>query len=196
AGRNSPPLQTWPVALTPPGSWGRAFTLPVDVGFVGFKASEAVAAAAPQVRLTPQRIVDVSQRPRTPAVLGSATYGHVVVLVHGEDAWPERDGIWMRGRTTATLTVIAPPGRRALLLRAGAVQVDVVVSLDGRDTAVTLNPGEQRTVDLAWPTDAGTTSSARQVRIRTSAGFVPAEIEAGSRDRRLLGVWLAFAPVP
>ncbi len=31
----------------------------------------------------------------------------------------------------------------------------------------------------------------RSLRVTTSDGFVPAEIEAGSRDRRLLGCWIA-----
>ena len=89
AGRVSPALETWSVSVKPPGSWGRTFSLPVDIGFVGFKASAPVTDASPRLRLTPQRIVDASARPQTPAVLGSQAYAGLSVLVHGEDAWPE-----------------------------------------------------------------------------------------------------------
>jgi hypothetical protein len=193
AGRTSPPLQTWPVSISPPGSWGRAFTLPVDIGFVGFKADAAVTQASPQVRLTPQRIVDARARPRTPAVLGSARYGDLVVLIHGEDAWPERDGLWVRGRATATLTIVTPAAAPALLLRAGPVAVDVAVEDGQQTTAVALAPGASRRVEMRAAATAAPTQS-RQVRIRTSSSFVPADLEPGSRDRRPLGVWVAFAP--
>ena len=193
AGRTSPPLQTWPVSITPPGSWGRAFTLPVDVGFVGFKADAAVTQASPQVRLTPQTIVDASARPRTPAVLGSARYGDLVVLVHGEDAWPEREGLWLRGRATAALTLVSPAGVPTLMLRAGPVAVDVVVDDGQQATTVSLQPGESRRVELqAAP--AAPAPQARHLRLRTSSSFVPADLEPGSRDRRPLGAWLAFGP--
>ena len=194
AGRSSPPLQTWPLSLTSPGSWGRAFSLPVDVGFVGLRASASVKEASPQVRLTPQRIVDASARPRTPAVLASARYGEVVVLVHGEDAWPEADGLWIRGRATATLTVVSPAATQALTLRAGPQAVDVTVDwTDGRAT-LNLAAGESR--GLTLPASPGTATpgatSSRQLRIRTSSSFVPAEIEPGSRDRRPLGCWISL----
>ena len=82
AGRMSPALETWSVSVKPPGIWGRSFSLPVDIGFVGFKASAPVTDASPRLRLTPQRIVDASARPKTPAVLGSQAYAGLSVLVH------------------------------------------------------------------------------------------------------------------
>lgn len=193
AGRTSPPLHTWPVTMASPGSWGRAFSLPVDVGFVGFKASAPIVAASPRLRLTPQQVVDASRRPRTPAVLGSARYGDVAVLVHGEDAWPEPDGLWVRGLATATLTLVGPPGPQVLRLRAGPKPVDVTLAWDGGGTTVRLGAGETR--DATLPASGGASGAAgqvaRQVRVGTSSSFVPAEVEAGSRDRRPLGCWIS-----
>lgn len=197
AGRTSPPLQTWPIAISSGGSWGRTFSLPVDVGFVGFRVSPSVTDASPQLRLTPQRIVDASARPRTPAVLGSARYGDSVVLVHGEDAWPERDGLWVRGRTTAALTLIGPPEARRLRLRAGPIAVSVALEWEAGATRVHLTPGETREVTLpAATTASGGDTVSHQLRITPSTRFVPAELEPGSRDRRQLGVWLSFQPSP
>lgn len=193
AGRTSPPLQTWPISISSGGSWGRTFSLPVDVGFVGFRVSASVTDASPQLRLTPQRIVDASARPRTPAVLGSARYGDTVVLVHGEDAWPERDGLWVRGRTTATLTIVGPPITQVLALRAGPIAVSVEIDSETGATRVDLTPGETRDVSLPPATvAAGADTVSRQLRISPSTSFVPAEIEPGSRDRRQLGVWMSL----
>lgn len=185
AGRTGAPLQTWDVVLTPPGSWGRAFSLPVDVGFVGIRASADVVHAAPQVRVTPQRIVDASARPQTPAVLGSARYGDDVVLVHGEDAWPERDGLWVRGRATAILTIVRDVQPLTLSLRAGPVPVTVRLDWGGSSSEVRLTAGQEQEIVLP-----AATARAQQLRVTSSNGFVPAEIEPGSRDRRVLGCWL------
>lgn len=193
-GRTSPPLESWDVALALPGSWGRTFSLPVDVGYVGFRASDAIVQAAPQLRLTPQHIVNASERPQTPAVLGSARYGDMVVLVHGEDAWPEREGIWVRGRATATLSLVWPEQQDVVhvALRAGPQPVSVRVQWGDADQTIALLPGQRDVTALARPAErrAGASTEVAQLRITSSSAFVPAEIEAGSRDRRALGCWL------
>jgi hypothetical protein len=201
AGRVSPPLETWSVSVAPPGSWGRTFSLPVDIGFVGFKASAPIAAAAPRLRLTPQRIVDAGARPQTPAVLGSQTYAGLSVLVHGEDAWPEATGLWLRGRSTVMLTLVYPDDAwRTFDLRAGAVPVKVTAQWGGTTATWDLSPGQvARTVIDAPPQRPGQHGRSAQLRITTSSGFVPAESDAASRDRRLLGAWLELgrmAPGP
>lgn len=186
-GRTGPAYASWKLDLTPPATWGRAFSLPVDVGFVGLKASPSVVAAGPQVRLTPQVIVPKSQRPSTRGVLGSARYGDVQVFVHGEDAWPERDGLWVRGRTTAEMTVVpAKPRPLTLEVRAGARAVEVTLELGSQVRHATLAAGMTSSVTFPAGFDA------QALRVTTSDGFVPAEVEAGSRDRRLLGCWIAI----
>lgn len=186
-GRTGPAYASWDLDLTAPATWGRAFTLPVDVGFVGLKAAPSVAAAGPQIRITPQAIVPASRRPSTRGVLGSGRYGDVQVFVHGEDAWPERDGLWVRGRTTAELTVVsATPRPLTLDVRAGARPVDVTLELGPHVRHATLAAG--MTSSVTFP--AG--FEAQTLRISTSDGFVPAEVEPGSRDRRLLGCWVVL----
>jgi hypothetical protein len=184
-GRVGPPYERWPISVTPPGSWGRGLTLPVDVGFVGIEASPDVVAAGPQIRLTPQAIVPLSQRPAVPAVLGAGRYGDTLIFVHGDDAWPEPDGVWVRGRATAALTVIQGETRPLTLrVRAGARAVDVSVRAGDQVQRMSLPPGQH--TDMTFP--AG--ELVRQLDVTSSDGFVPAEVEAGSRDRRVLGVWL------
>jgi hypothetical protein len=201
AGRMSPALETWSVSVAPPGSWGRTFSLPVDIGFVGFKASATIAQASPRLRLTPQRIVDASARPQTPAVLGSQSYAGLSVLVHGEDAWPEATGVWLRGRTTVMLTLVFPDDAwRTFDLRAGAVPVKVTAQWGASSETWDLAPGQVvRTIIDAPALQPGQQVRSAQLRITSSDGFVPAEIDPGSRDRRLLGAWLELgrmAPGP
>lgn len=186
-GRAGPAYQSWTLEMTPPGTWGRAFELPVDAGFVGIKVTPDVAAAGPRIRLTPQHVVSASARPTTRGVLGSARYGDLQVFVHGEDAWPERDGLWVRGRTTAELTVRSATLRPLTLdVRAGARPVEVVLALGSESRQLSLSAGETTTV--SFPADDG----ARSLSVTTSDGFVPADVEPGSRDRRLLGCWITF----
>jgi len=173
----------------------------VDIGFVGFKATPTISEASPRLRLTPQRIVDVSARPRTPAVLGSQTYAGLAVLVHGEGAWPEPTGVWLRGKATVMLTLVYPDdGMRTLDLRAGAVPVKVTAQWGGTTATWDLAPWQiARTVIDAPPQPPGQQGRSAQLRITTSDGFVPAEVETGNNDRRLLGTWIEFgrmAPGP
>jgi hypothetical protein len=198
AGRTSPALQTWSVSVEPPGSWGRTFSLPVDIGFVGFKASAPITDASPRLRLTPQTIVDASARPRTPAVLGSQVYAGLAVLIHGEDAWPEPTGLWLRGRTTVMLTLVFPDDAwRTFDVRAGAVPVTVTAEWGGTTLRWALAPGEvaRTIIDAPAPTPGQPTRTA-QLRVTTSEGFVPAELDPASRDRRLLGTWLELGRMP
>lgn len=197
AGRVSPPLEAWSVSVAPPGSWGRQFSLPVDIGFVGFKASPTVTEASPRLRLIPQHIVDAGARPKTPAVLGSQNYAGLAVLVHGEDAWPEPTGLWLRGRQTVMLTLVFPDDAwRTFDLRAGAVPVKVTAQWGATTETWDLSPGQvARTVIDPPPAQPGQQGRSAQLRITTSTGFVPAEVEPGSRDRRLLGAWLELGRV-
>jgi hypothetical protein len=63
-----------------------------------------------------------------------------------------------------------------------------------------LAPGEvARTIIDAPAQRPGQQGRSAQLRITTSNGFVPAEIDPASRDRRLLGTWLELgrtAPGP
>ena len=121
-----------------------------------------------------------------------------MILVHGEDAWPERDGLWVRGRASSTLTIVGPPRNQALTLRAGPQPVEVTVAWDGGEIRASLAAGQSQDVTLpaTGARQDPTGTIARQLRITTSSGFVPAEVEPGSRDRRMLGCWITLHTPP
>ena len=61
----------------------------------------------------------------------------------------------------------------------------MTLEFDGRREEIALKPGEERRIEL--PLDPA--SGSVLVRIRSSAGFRPSEVDPNSRDTRLLGVF-------
>jgi hypothetical protein len=64
--------------------------------------------------------------------------------------------------------------------------VDVTLEFGPDVRRATLTPGMSSVVEFPGGAEG------QSLRVTTSDGFVPAEVEAGSRDRRLLGCWIAF----
>jgi hypothetical protein len=137
----------------------------------------------------------VELRPAAPAAFPMTTsaarravrYDSLVAFFLDDRAFPEPSGFWVGGERE-TLVVLAPDERRgslALLLRNAPVDNTVSLEFSGRREEIALKPGEERRVEL--PLDAS--SGSVLVRIRSSAGFRPSEVDPNSRDTRLLGVY-------
>lgn len=110
-------------------------------------------------------------------------YGAAVVFFLDERAFPEPAGFWVGGERD-TQVVIAPDDGRAsvsLTLRNAPVQNTVTLERGGRREEIALQPGEERRVDVP---------GGALVRIRSSSGFRPSEVDPKSRDTRLLGVYV------
>ena len=143
------------------------------------------------LRVQPARVVNGRDRRDLPTVLSSATYKDVMVTFHGDQVYAERDGFWVRGRSTLLATFAPPeaPGRaaRACDCRCtGAPRRRTSASRRATwGTTVALEPGVPR--ELHVPALRGQTLL--PVRITAESGFVPAETHGGS-DRRLLGCWI------
>jgi hypothetical protein len=188
-GRTGPPIESWTVDPAT-GPWSTEFSLPVDMGFVGFRSGREIERAIRAITITPLTVVAESQRPRVPQVLGAARYGTVQVLFHDDWTAPEPEGFWVLGRRATTLT-LAPASPQAppitVLLRADHVPNHVTLTAPGWTREIDLSPGIAQPVELP-PLSRGVTS----VTIEPASGWVPAERDATVRDRRLLGVWVAF----
>ena len=189
-GRIGPPMRGWQIAAPPGAPWSAAFTLPVDASFVGLRTSREVESVVAAVQVQPARVVNGRDRHDLPAVLSSATYKDVIVTFHGDQVYPERDGFWVRGRSTLLATFAPPealrrqPGVR-LSLHGGAKSTQVRFETAAWSATVALEPGVPR--ELHVPALRGQTLL--PVRITVEGGFVPAETHGGS-DRRLLGCWI------
>jgi hypothetical protein len=190
-GRHGGTLAAWTIESAPGSRWSETFDLPVDLGFVGFRADARLAAAVGDLRVVPVRVVPAFDRTAAGEVLGSATLGgRFVFLFHDGASFPEADGFWVRGGSPASVSVLSRTGPMTvpmqLRLRNGPVANTVHILTPGTATDVALAPGETRIVRLA-PTPLDGTL---RMVIRPAGGFVPASHEPGNRDTRLLGCWV------
>jgi hypothetical protein len=186
-GRTGPPLSTWTVDPAD-GPWSVEFALPADVGFVGFRAPRELERAVREIAITPLAIVDESRRPRLPQVLGSGLYGATMVLFHDDWTVPEREGFWVIGRRPTRLTLASAnegPVAPTVHVRSDHVANHVTLRAPGWMRELDVAPGSTELVELP-PASRGVIS----LTVETSAGFVPADQDPSSRDRRLLGLWV------
>ncbi len=182
-GRIGPPLRSWTIA--PAARWTTTVDLPANARFVGFRGSPELARAGPSLRLIPRAIPDRRTRRTDPDVIQSRQYGDVAVFFYDERVAPEPTGFWTRADSTSRLAVTLDPARpTALRLRAGPKPAIVETTVDGDVQRVTLAALGSRDVTLR------SRHSVASVEILTVGGFVPAEVDPTTRDRRRLGVWV------
>jgi hypothetical protein len=186
-GRTGTPLTTWTVDPAN-GPWATEFILPADVGFLGFRSPRELERAVGAITITPLAVVDRSRRPRLPQVLGATRYGERIVLFHDDWTFAEPGGFWIMGQRPTQLTFAPDVGATlvpVVRLRAEHVTNLVTLRAPGWARTLELKAGAVEDVELP-PPSRGVIS----VVVETSTGFVPAERDTASRDRRLLGVWV------
>jgi hypothetical protein len=182
-GRVGPPFRSWTVA--PTSRWSTVVDLPANARFVGVRASPGIAAAGPELRLTPSAVPDLRTRRTDPDVMQTRLFGDAAVFFYDERVGAEPTGFWTRGDSTSRLAVALAPDRPTVLrLRAGPRAATVTTIVDGDIQRVALAPLARGEVTLR------SRHAVASVAITTEGGFVPAEVEPGARDRRRLGVWV------
>lgn len=187
-GRTGPPVATWTVDPAQ-GPWSTQFTLPVDVGFVGFRSGRELERAIRAITLTPMAVTDVSDRPRVPQVLAAAAYGATLAFFHDDWTVPEPDGFWVVARRPTQVTFTRDPKAEenlAIELRTEHIANHVTLEAAGWHHEVELQPREPQRIQLPAPS-----RGAIAVTFEAASGFVPAELDSASRDRRTLGVWVS-----
>ena len=194
-GREGNPLRTWALQLSPHETWRQRFSLPIDAEFVGFRAAPELERAIAALRLRPLSIVDGSLRLKTASVIATASFGSLTVFFHDAVAYSEPDGFWVRGRARLRTTIAEGDDSAeslAVQLHSGARSNRVTLSTPRWSERLELVPGVTRDVRVPSVPHARLV----ELTISTSNGFVPAEVQPGNRDRRLLGCWVAFAHSP
>ena len=191
-GREGRPLETWPLALGRGQHVQREFEVPLDAEFVGFRAARAVEGEIAELRLSPRDVVEARKRFPAGTVLSAAVFAPVRIFFHDSSAYPETDGFWVKGRTAVRMTM--------LKVRENDPGVQLAVHSGARPNVVTLAvPGWSRTLELVPGITERVIVPSKEgerfipLTITSTGGFVPAEVEQ-SRDRRLLGAWVAFIP--
>jgi hypothetical protein len=190
-GREGRPIETWPVVVGRGQRMQREFDVPLDAEFVGFRAPRAVEETIAELRVSPLSVVETRKRVAAGTVLSAAEFPPARIFFHDSNAYPESEGFWVKGRTTVRMT----------LLKARKTDVGVLLAIHSgaRPNAVTLATSDwSQTLELVpGLTQRVTVPSNPDERfipltVSSTDGFVPAGVEPQSRDRRLLGAWIAF----
>jgi hypothetical protein len=190
-GRIGPPLLTWHADAATGDAWTTTFQIHVDASFVGLRVAPALERAVALLQIVPVAVTDASRRPELPPVLSAAQYEDATAYFHDEHVYPEPTGFWVRGRTTALVSLAWDPRRSphepglTLKVHSGAVPNAVAVATRAWHATLTLVPGEPREVHV--PTRPG--QPLLVLRLSPVQGFVPAEYDGGA-DRRELGTWV------
>jgi hypothetical protein len=105
---------------------------------------------------------------------------------------PEPAGVWVHGQRRGDILIRTAAPMSALRVRLSSpIANRAVVSLGGRSATVDLKAGEA--VDVMLFTDGGVYAERGYgylLSVTTSDGFVPVNMDEGSKDRRFLGVLL------
>ena len=186
-GRIGPPLFEWSVSGS---SWEQTFDLPVDGAFVGFRASPELEKSVGLIRVHPVSVTPILDRIASSEVLAAASYGPVIALFHDDVSYPELGGFWLRGKASSRVSIVSPTGRLAgdvtLRMRAGPIDNTVVIDGAGGEQRVALAANQVTEVRLSPAPLDGTL----RLTLTPERGWVPAERDPASRDRRLLGCWV------
>jgi hypothetical protein len=191
-GREGRPIESLPLILSPGEHTQREFEVPLDAEFVGFRASRQVESAIAEIRVTPRHVVEARKRFQAGTILSAAAFEPVRMFFHDSYAYPEADGFWVMGRATVRTTMVKvreTDSGIVLTVHSGPRPNVVTLSTPGWSQKLDLRPGVTERVIV--PSNEG--ERFVPFTISSTDGFVPAEIEQ-SRDRRLLGAWLAFTP--
>ena len=189
-GREGRALEMWPLTLSPGEQTRHRFRVPLDAEFVGFRAAREVERTIAALRVTAVSVVPRRLRFQSPTVRSAASFGAATVFFHDSDAYPEPEGMWIKGAAVSRMTLMKPDaGDQAVLLtmHSGARPNAVTLSTGNWSERFDLVPGV--TANVSVPSKAG--DPFVSLTIASASGFVPAEIDGG-RDRRLLGAWISF----
>jgi len=196
-GRVGPPLDQWRVEGA---AWSRSIMLPIDAALIGLRPLAYGGLDSGELRITPLRVVDESRRTARPPVLSATRYGSLTAFFHDDSTTGERAGFWTHGRGVTKVTVATSSADSLTFdidLNCGPIANRVTLQIPGWTEQIVVEPGgahhvQVQTIDQA---DVGIRLAPLDITVRD--GFVPAEVDRASNDRRVLGCWIEMgSPAP
>jgi hypothetical protein len=193
-GRASLPAARWPVEA----ERGQRFYLPVRAAFVRVLGDAEAVRSVEEVALIPDSRGESNTgqigRPANTPVSGAARardaarYGSVVVYTTDDRVWLEPRGFWVMGgrKPEVVIAVDEPAGSIDVDVRNGPGMNRVKLRTGGWSTERELGPDEPWRVRVPIAGDA----QAIPVTFEVERGFVPADLDQRSSDRRSLGCWI------
>ena len=189
-GRLGGPMVTWPVSAAPGAEWATSFTLDLDAGFVGFRASPDLEddARSDRSAAAEGRRFGRAAGERG-AVLAATRCGDVPVYFHDDRAYIEAGGFWTRREPRDAQRGAARDGRLGAAAPSSA-------ALAGPCRCVSKLPrGPRASSSTAMPRPRCRSRRERasawcRWRLPPRPAFVPAEHGGPPGDRRALGCWV------
>jgi hypothetical protein len=170
--------------------WRQAVTLPVGSGGLAVGGDLATRRALASISIRAIHVPGPRERLSDLEPMHAVRYGPAVVFLLDGHAYTEPGGTWIGGGDDARFAIEPDPGAAIrLFVRNAPVQNEVTLESGGWRQVLALRPREERMVDV--PVEAGRPgSNAALLRVTTTAGFRPADLDPSNTDRRLLGCWI------
>jgi hypothetical protein len=163
-------------------------SFPVDVRALIIRGDEDAQRTVREIVVEPLELLRPDARLTGAMARRAVRYSAATVFFLDERSFPEPDAFWVGGARESAM-VFQPDhstGTLRLRLRNAPVANRVLLEAGSWRDAFDLGPGEERFVDV--PVDPA--RRAALVRVTSSSGFRPSQVEPGSRDERFLGVWI------
>jgi hypothetical protein len=162
--------------------------LPVEVQALLVRGDEEARRNVKGLQIDPIRLVRPEHRLARGNARRAVRYEASTAWFLDDRSFPEREAFWVAGERSSEIVIQPdrPHPAETLLLRNGAAENTVLIETKGWRESLGLGAGEERRVQV--PSDVA--RGAAWLRITTSAGFTPSEVDPNSRDHRFLGVWV------
>jgi hypothetical protein len=183
--RVSGPIAEWDVSSLEP-TWMRQVSIPLAVSGLQIEVDPPARKALRDVSIRAVALQPAEAALETREARRAARYGPATVFLISGDAWVEPGGTWIAGRSNAEFAIASEPhAPLQLLVRNGPVENHVTLASAAWREQLRLAAGEERLV----PVPAGNRLTT-PLTVSAANGFRPADVDPGSEDRRLLGVWI------
>jgi hypothetical protein len=189
AGRSGGTLTEWNVAATAGSRFQGTFDLPVDVNFVGFRASRDLESAVGELRVRPVRVMPTLDRVAAYEVLATLALERFVFLFHDGASYPEPGGFWVRGANRAIVSVVSRTGRLTTKVRL-RLRSPVANTVRFETPGLTWTTGLEAGVPTEIDVEPTALDGTLRMTISPATGFRPSELTPANRDRRYLGCWV------
>jgi hypothetical protein len=189
ADREFGPLWSWNLGGAR-GFWRQRVTLPLDVPALTIDADLTARRSIDRISIRAVAVQGGHARLTDAEPIHAVRYGPAIVFFTEGEAYTEREGTWIAGGRSAQFVIAPDPGAPIrLFVRNAPVENEVTLASGTWRQTLALRPREERMVDV--PVEAGRPgSNAALLRVTTTAGFRPADLDPSNTDRRLLGCWI------
>jgi hypothetical protein len=162
--------------------------LPVDVRTLAVRGDEDARRSVRGVDIQPLSLAPVDARLTDQLARRAVKYATAAVFFLDERSFPEPEGFWVGGRRESTIVLQPDRPTTGVAVKVRNAPVDNVVTVSSGQwrEVLTLAGSEERTVVVP----IAPAPRAALVTVSSAAGFRPSESEPGSRDERVLGVWV------